>query len=134
MKARDAERVGTLRMVMASMKNTQVEKGHELSDEEVLEVLAREAKRRRESIEAYEGAGRTDLADKEKAELVVLQTYLPEQLSEEQLTAFVDEAIAETGADSPQQMGLVMKALMPKVKGRADGSVLSALVRARLGA
>src|SRR5260221_11077370 len=134
MKERDQVRVSTLRMLMTSIKNAEVEKLHELSDDEVLDVVGREAKRRRESIEAYGQAGRGDLADKESAELAVLQTYLPAGLSEEQVAALVDEAIAETGASSPKQMGEVMKVLMPKVRGRADGSVVSRLVKEKLGA
>ena len=134
MKAREATRVSTLRMLMAAMKNVQVERGHELNDDEVLEVLAREAKRRRESMEAYEHGGRPDLVQKEGAELAVLEEYLPDRLSDRELEVLVDEAIAETGATDPKQMGAVMKVLMPKVKGRADGSVVSGLVRARLGA
>src|SRR6266550_3452192 len=115
MKAREQARVSTLRMLMAAMKNTQVEKGHELDDEEVVEVIAREAKRRRESIDAFEKGGR------------------PELLSDEELAALVDAAIAETGASTPKEMGNVMKVVMPKVKGRADGTAVSAAVRARLG-
>ena len=134
MKAREQTRVSTLRMLMASMKNTQVEKGHELSDDEVLEVVAREAKRRRESMEAFEKGGRSELVEKEGAELAVLEAYLPEQLGEDELGALVDEAIAETGASSPKEMGAVMKVVMGKVKGRADGAAVSAMVRARLGA
>lgn len=134
MKARDAVRVSTLRMVMAAVKNAQVEKGHELADDEAVEVIAREAKRRKESIEAYDNAARAELADKERAELAVLEGYLPERLSDEELAALVDQAVAETGASSPKEMGAVMKALMPKVKGRADGAAVSAAVRARLGA
>lgn len=134
MKARDAVRTSTLRMLIASMKNTQVERRHELSDDEVLEVAAKEAKRRRESIEAYTAAGRDELAAKEAAELSILEAYLPAGLTEDEVAALVDEAIAETGATSPQQMGAVMKALMPKVKGRADGGLVSSLVKSRLGA
>lgn len=134
MKAREPARTSTLRMLMAAMKNTQVEKGHELDDEEVIEVIAREAKRRRESIEAFEKGGRAELVEKETAELAVLESYLPERLSDEELGALVDEAIAETGASTPKEMGQVMKAVMPKVKGRADGAAVSAMVRARLGA
>jgi uncharacterized protein YqeY len=132
MKAREQTRVSTLRMLMAGMKNTQVEKGHELDDEEVLEVIAREAKRRRESIDAFEKGGRSELVEKEAAELAVLESYLPERLSDDELGALVDEAIAESGASSPKEMGNVMKVLMPKLKGRADGAVVSAAVRARL--
>lgn len=134
MKAREHLRVATLRMLMAAVKNTEVEKLHELSDDEVLEVIAREAKRRRESIEAFKQGGRDDLVEKESGELAVLEAYLPEKLSDEELAAMVDEAIAETGASSPKQMGEVMKVLMPKVRGRADGAQVSALVKSKLGA
>ena len=134
MKAREQARVATLRMLMAGVKNAEVEKLHELSDDEVLEVVAREAKRRRESIEAFEKGGRADLVAKETAELAVLESYLPEKLSDEELAALVDQAIGETGASSPKQMGEVMKALMPKIRGRADGAQVSTLVKSRLGA
>ena len=134
MKARDQARVGALRMLMAAVKNTEIERRHELSDEEVLEVVGREAKRRRESIEAFTAGGRDDLVAKESAELAVLESYLPAQLSEAELSALVDEAIGETGATSPKQMGDVMKALMPKVRGRADGGQVSAMVKQKLGA
>jgi len=134
MKSKDPARVSALRMLMTAIKNTEVERGHALSDDEVVEVITKEAKRRRESIDAFRDAGRTDLVDKEEAELAVFQPYLPEQLSDEQLGSLVDEAIAETGASNPTQMGQVMKAVMPKVKGRADGSQVSAMVKQRLGA
>lgn len=134
MKAREQDRVAALRMLMTAVKNTEVEKLHELSDDEVLDVIAREAKRRRESIDAFDKGGRADLVDKETAELRVLEAYLPEKLSDDELAALVDQAVAETGAASPKQMGEVMKALMPKVRGRADGAQVSALVKARLGA
>ena len=134
MKARETVRVAALRMLMASVKNAEVEKRHDLSDDEVLDVVTKEAKRRRESIEAFEKGGRTDLVEKESAELSVLEAYLPERLSDEELAALVDAAIAETGATSPKQMGDVMKALMPKLRGRADGGQVSALVRSKLGA
>ncbi|MHB8510614.1 MAG: GatB/YqeY domain-containing protein [Actinomycetota bacterium] len=132
MKARDSVRVSTLRLLLTAMKNAKVERMHELEDDEVLEIASKEAKRRRESIEAFTNAGRTDLAEKESAELAVLQSYLPEEITEAELSALVDQAIAESGATGPQQMGLVMKALMPKVKGRADGAVVSALVKSKL--
>ncbi|MCA1832243.1 MAG: GatB/YqeY domain-containing protein [Actinomycetota bacterium] len=134
MKERDQVKVGTLRMLMTAIKNTEVEKIHELSDEETLDVIAKEAKRRRESIDAYGEAGRTDLVDKETAELRVLEAYLPERMSEDELAKLVDEAVAESGASSPKQMGDVMKILMPKLRGRADGGQVSALVKAKLGA
>src|SRR5687767_8561679 len=113
MKAREQARVAALRMLMTAVKNIEVEKLHELSDDEVLDVIAREAKRRRESIDAFDKGGRPDLVDKETAELRVLESYLPEKLSEDELAALVDQAVAETGASSPKQMGEVMKALMP---------------------
>jgi uncharacterized protein YqeY len=134
MKAREAVRVAALRMLMASVKNSEVEKRKELSDDEVLDVVTKEAKRRRESIDAFEKGGRTDLVEKETAELTVLEAYLPERLSDDELAALVDAAIAETGASSPKQMGDVMKALMPKLRGRADGGQVSALVKSKLGA
>lgn len=132
MKARDQVRVGTLRMLITAIKNTQVERMHELDDEEVIEVAGKEAKRRRESIEAFTSAGRQELADKEAAELRILEAYLPEALSEQDLARLVQEAIAESGATSAREMGNVMKALMPKIKGRADGGAVSALVKAAL--
>lgn len=134
MKAREQTRVDALRMLMTSVRNAEVEKRHDLSDEEVLEVVGREAKRRRESIEAFTGAGREELASKERAELDVLEGYLPAVLSRAEVEAYVDEAIAESGATTPKEMGLVMKALMPKLRGRADGAVVSAIVKERLGA
>ncbi len=134
MKARSQTTLETLRMVVTSMKNLQVERGHELADDEVLEVIAREAKRRRESIEAFTSANRQELADREAAQLQVLEAYLPARLSSDELATLVDEAVAESGATSAKEMGLVMKALMPKVKGRADGAAVSAAVKARLGA
>jgi uncharacterized protein len=133
MKAREQVKVATLRMVQTSIKNAEVDKRHPLSDEETLEVLAKEAKRRRESITAYEDANRPDLAEKEASELAVLEAYLPEAMSDEELGKLVDEAIAESGATDAKQMGAVMKVLMPKVKGRADGNAVSAMVKQKLG-
>jgi len=134
MKAREERRVSALRMLMTAIRNAEVERGHHLDDEEVVEMVVREAKRRRESIEMFEKGNRPELVDKETAELTVLEGYLPQQLSADELASLVDEAMAETGATEPKQMGAVMKALMPKVKGRADGGALSAMVKARLGA
>jgi hypothetical protein len=133
MKARDSVRVSTLRMLMTAIRNSEVERGHDLDDDEVFEVAAREAKRRRESIEAFEAGARADLVAKESAELAVLEGYLPKGLTEDEIAALVGEAIAEVGATSPKQMGEVMKLLMPKVRGRADGGVVSGMVRAKLG-
>ena len=132
MKAREQTTLDTLRMALTAMKNLQVERGHELDDGEVLEVLGREAKRRRESIDAFTAGNRPELAEREAAQLVVLEAYLPAALTGDELAVLVDEAIAETGASTAKEMGAVMKALMPKVKGRADGNAVSAAVKARL--
>jgi uncharacterized protein YqeY len=134
MKAREQARVSTLRMLMTAVKNAEVERGHHLDDDEVIDIAAIQAKRRKESIEAFKQGGREDLVAKEEAELALLEAYLPQALSDEELAKLIDEAIAETGASEPKQMGEVMKALMPKVRGRADGAAVSALVRAKLGA
>ena len=134
MKARDAESVATLRMMVAAIKNARVAAGQsgDVTDEQTLELLTREAKKRTEAAEAYADAGRDELADKERRELEVIRRYLPEQLDEATLRALVDEAVAESGASGPQDLGKVMSAVMPKVKGRADGKVINALVRERL--
>ena len=134
MKARDAETVGTLRMVMAAVKNQRVAAGQsgDITDEQTVELLTREAKKRTEAAEAYDAADRPELADKERRELEIIRTYLPEQLDEDTVRGYVDEAIAETGASGPGDLGRVMSAVMPKVKGRADGKLINALVRERL--
>lgn len=134
MKARDAEAVATLRMVIAAVKNAKVSAGHsgDVTDEETLELLTREAKKRNEAAEAYDAAGREELAAKERRELAIIQRYLPEQLDEDTVRDLVDEAIAESGAAGPSDLGKVMSAVMPKVKGRADGKMVNAIVRERL--
>lgn len=134
MKARDTETVSTLRMVMAAVKNARVAAGQsgDVTDEQTLELLTREAKKRAEAAEAYDAADRGDLADKERRELEIIRRYLPEQLDEETLARIVDEAIAETGASGQTELGRVMSAVMPKVKGRADGKAVNAMVRQRL--
>ena len=134
LKAGEKVKVATLRLLTSAIRNREIEVGHELSDDEVLDIAAKEAKKRRESIEAYGAAGRQDLVDKETAELDVLKIYLPEQLDDAQIDAIVDEAIAGTGATGPQEMGKVMSAVMAKAKGKADGKVIQARVKARLGA
>lgn len=134
MKARDAETVSTLRMVVAAIRNARVSAGRsgDVTDAETTELLAREAKKRSEAAEAYADAGRDELAAKERAELEIIRRYLPEQLDEQQLAALVDEAIADTGATTAGDLGKVMSAVMPRVKGRADGKQVNALVRDRL--
>jgi uncharacterized protein YqeY len=134
MRARDEVRSSTIRMVLTAIKNEEVsgKEARELSDAEVITVLSREAKKRREAAEAFEQAGAKDRADMEKAEGVVIAEYLPVQLSESEIKGIINAAIAETGATGPQQMGLVMKSIQPKIAGRADGGVVSSLVKAAL--
>jgi hypothetical protein len=135
MKARDTSRLSALRMLKAAVMNKGVEKGRDLDDAEVLQVIASLVKQRRDSIEQFGKAGRTDLVDKETAELNVLQAYLPAGATPEEINAAVAEAIAETGASSPKDMGKVMKAVMPKLAGKnADGKAVNEAVRRSLGA
>ncbi|MEC4684687.1 MAG: GatB/YqeY domain-containing protein [Nitrospirota bacterium] len=132
MKSSEKIRVSTLRMVKAALKNLEIEKG-ELSDDDVIGVLSTQAKQRRESISEFEKGGRQDLADQESEELAVILGYLPEQLSEEELTGIIQETIRETGASSLKDMGRLMKSLMPRVKGRAAGKLVSRKVKELLG-
>lgn len=134
LKARDELRLATLRMVLTAVKTEEVAGGaaRELDDAEVLKVLAREGKKRRESAEAYVAAGRQELADREVAEGGVIEAYLPAQLPDAELDALVAAAVAESGATSPQQMGAVMKLLTPKVAGRAEGGRVAAAVKRAL--
>lgn len=132
MKAKDEAKISTLRLLMAAFKNKQIEIGHELNDAEAREVVVKSAKQRRESIEAYEKGNRADLAAKEKAELKILEKYLPAQMSVEEITKVVDETIAESGAKTKADMGRVMGAVMSKLSGRADGTVVSKLVSEKL--
>lgn len=134
MKAGDRTRVGALRMLSASITNREKELRHELSDDEVREVAGREVKKRTESIEAFEGAGRTELAEKERAEREILKVYTPAQLDDAAVDALVDEAIASTGVASAKEMGKVMGAVMAKAKGQVDGKLVQEKVRARLEA
>ncbi|HJS27362.1 MAG TPA: GatB/YqeY domain-containing protein [Actinomycetota bacterium] len=132
MKAGDKARLGALRMLTAAITNREKEERHELSDDEVREVAGKEVKRRTESIEAFEGAGRNELAERERAERDVLQAFAPEQLSEAEIDALIDRAIADTGAASREEMGKVMGAVMPEAKGKVDGSVVRRKVAERL--
>lgn len=134
MRAREAVIVATLRMALTAISTEEVSgtSARELSDEETLKVLAKEAKKRKESASAYRDAGRPELAEREEAELVVLEGYLPEQLGDDELTAIVDRAIEQTGATSMGQMGQVMKAAQAEAAGRADGGAIAAKVKARL--
>jgi len=129
MKAGDAVRVSTLRMAMAAAHNRQIELGHELTDAEVVEVLDRQVKQRRESIDLFRNGGRPELADAEEAEMAILREYLPEPLTDAELERLAREAVAVTDAKGPADMGRVMGALVPETKGRADGKAVSDLVR-----
>lgn len=133
LKAGDKIRLGALRMLATAITNREKEVLHELSDDEVREVAAREVKRRTESVEAFEKGGRADLVEKETAEREVLKVYAPEQLSDAEVDALIDEAVAATGATSPQEMGKVMGLVMGKAKGKVGGAAVQAKVRARLG-
>ena len=126
---------GTIRMLLAAITTEEVsgKEARVLNDAEIITVLSREAKKRREAVEAYIAAKRTDLADKEKAEGEVIAEYLPAQLSEDEIKKMIVDAIAETGAAGPTGMGSVMKVLSPKIAGKADGGVVSGLVKAALG-
>ena len=133
MKARDELRLSTLRMLISAIRYKEDELGHELSDDEVRAVAGSQVKKRTESIEAFEQAGRSELVAKEAAEREVLAAFAPEQLSDEAVDALVDEAIASTGATTMQQMGQVMGAIMAKAKGKVDGAAVQAKVKGRLG-
>ena len=135
MKARDQTRVATLRMALSAITNEETSgtDHHELSDDDVLAVLGRETKKRRESAEAFDAAGRTELAERERAEQAVLAEYLPTQLSDDELASIVSAVISETGAAGAKQMGAVMKGVQPQVAGRADGRRVSAEVKRQLG-
>lgn len=134
MKSGDADRRDVMRLLIAAFDNARIELGHDLSDDEAITTLQREAKQRRDSIEAYRDGGREDLASAEQAELDVISTFLPAGLTEDEVAALVDEVIAEVGADSPGDVGKVMKPLMERVAGRADGKRVSELVREQLAA
>lgn len=133
-KAKRTEEVAVLRLLKAAIKNKEVDVRHALSDAEVLEVVAKQVRQRQESIEQFRAAGRTDLADAEERELHILQTYLPQPLTEAELAAVVDETIHAIGATGMKDMGRVMQAILSAHAGRVDGRIASALVRTRLSA
>jgi len=133
MKAKDAVRTSVLRMVKANLMNREIERGSELNDEEITKALQSLVKQRRDSIEQYEKAGRGELAEKEKAELVVIEEYLPQAASLEEIQKAVTEAISEIGASSMKDMGAVMKVVQAKLAGKsADGKTISDTVKAKL--
>lgn len=129
MKARDERRVATLRLAMSAAHNRRIELGRDLTDTDVIEVLDRQVKQRRESIELFRKGGRDELADAEEAEVAILREYLPEPLTDADLERLAREAVAATGASGPADMGRVMGALVPQTRGRADGKAVSDLVR-----
>ena len=134
MKAQTAERTSTLRMVKAALMNREIEKGGELDDDELMKLLRSLVKQRRDSVEQYAKAGRQDLADKETAEIAVIEGYLPQAASQEEIEEAVKAVIAETGAASMKDMGRVMKAAQSKLAGKnADGKTISEVVKANLG-
>ncbi len=133
MRAKDADKLSTLRMVKANLMNRKIDKGGELTDEEISKALQSLVKQRRDSIEQYETAGRDDLAAKEKTEIAVIEVYLPQAATPEEVVAAVDAAVAETGASSMKDMGTVMKAALAKLAGKtADGKLVSETVKAKL--
>ena len=135
MKAKEAERLSALRMVKTALKNREIEKMAALTDEEALKILQSLVKQRRDSIEQYTLGGRLELAEKEAAEIKIIEAYLPAALDEAALAQIVEETVAELGATSPKEMGQVMKATMAKLTGQnIDGKVVSSLVKAKLGA
>ena len=135
MKAKDAPRLSALRMLKAAIMNKVVEKGRDLEDAEVLQVVSALVKQRRDSIDQFQKAGRSDLVEKESGEVAVLEQYLPPAVSPEEIDAAVAEAIAETGATSQKDIGKVMKAVLPKLAGKnADGRQVNEAVRRKLGA
>ncbi|KUE78148.1 glutamyl-tRNA amidotransferase [Aeromonas schubertii] len=132
MLAKQKARLGTIRLLMAEIKQREVDTRTELGDEEILAVVTKMVKQRRDSIAQFEAAGRQDLADIESAEIVVLQEFLPQQLTAEEIAALIEQAVADTGAAAMADMGKVMGVLKPKIQGRADVGAVSAQVKARL--
>jgi len=129
MRARDERRTQTLRMAMAAAHNLKIARGRDLNDDEVVDVLTKQLKQRRESVAIYRDAGRGDRADAEEAEAAILTEFLPQQLSEDEVTSMARAAISEAGASSPADMGRIMGMLSPQTKGRADGRMVSDVVR-----
>lgn len=129
MKAKDGNRVSVLRFLLSSIQNREIAKKDALGDDEVLEEITSAAKKRRESMEAFKEGDRMDLVEKEEAELVILQEYLPEQLSPDEIRSMVQEVVQSTGAISASDIGKVMKELMPQVRGKADGKLVNEIVR-----
>lgn len=137
MLAHEEQKLSTIRMLKSALQYFEIQKGgagYEATDEDVVDVVGREIKKRKESIEMFEKGGRQELAEKEKNEMEVLKSYLPQQLTEEEIRSLVDEAISQTGASTMQDMGKVMGILSSQIKGKADGGFVSSLVREKLSA
>jgi uncharacterized protein YqeY len=132
MRSQDKERLATIRLIQAALKQKEVDERIELADEHVLAILDKMLKQRRESIMQYQAGNRPDLAEKEEAEIKIIQTYLPAQLSEDEIAKLIDDAMNESGATSAKDMGKVMAVLKPKLQGRADVAAVSAKVKTRL--
>jgi len=132
MKNKEKDKLVVIRMIKAAIQNETIKLGRDLSEEDELSVLSREVKQRKDSLHEFEKAGREDLVDKVRAELKHVEIYMPEQLSEEELAEIVQQTVSEVGATSKKEMGKVMAALMPKVKGKADGSLVNKLVQQHL--
>lgn len=132
--AKDELKTSTLRLLLSSLKNYEIEKGlnYEASDEDVLTIVGREIKKRREAVEAYKNAGRSEAAEKEQTELDILDEYQPEQMGEDEIRIIVKKAIEDTDASSMNDMGKIMGAIMPQVKGKADGNIVGKIVREEL--
>jgi uncharacterized protein len=132
MKNKEKDKLSVVRMIKASVQNETIKLGHDLSEEDELTVLSRELKQRKDSLHEFEKAGREDLVEKIRIELTFVELYMPKQLSEEELSEIVKSTITEVGANSKAEMGKVMAAIMPKVKGKADGSLVNKLVQQHL--
>jgi len=132
MKAGEKERLGTIRLILAAVKQIEVDTRTELSDQDLIAILDKMGKQRRESIEQFEKAGRNDLADKEKSELAIIADYLPQALSDDEVNQLVDQAVSQTSASSMKDMGAVMAILKPQMQGRADMSQVSKQIKAKL--
>jgi uncharacterized protein YqeY len=132
MKSKEKDKLSVIRMIKASVQNETIKLGHDLSEEDELTVLSRELKQRKDSLHEFEKAGREDLVEKTRTELTFVELYMPKQFSEEELSEIVKSTISEVGANSKAEMGKVMAAIMPKVKGKADGSLVNKLVQQHL--
>jgi uncharacterized protein YqeY len=132
LKNKDKQKLSTIRMLKSAIKKEEIDKKRPLNDDEIISVIMREVKQRKDSLAEYKAAGRDDLVEKEQAEIDILSAYLPEQMSEEELKALVQQVIEEVGAGSKADMGKVMSAIMPKVKGRAEGRLVNRMVQEAL--